>query len=265
MNRKNNLLSIGDLSKLTGAGIKSLRYYERINVLKPAYVSPETGYRYYTLDQAHLVEMIMFCIELDIPLVEMKKFFDEDGMMDFRKFFQEGRDVAEKKMKSLNKGLNLISRIERQMDLGDSHKTGEIYSAELPEKVFHVKPCGKSLKGVDQFDMIMSFYASLGDMTYPMDEYELPEYGILCEHSPAGAMYYYFKEVPKDFSTENKKTIPGGVYFCRQDDESKIETASEVFKAQLTGVTSFIAIETEIITGRHKVNKPVNELRVLLF
>ena len=258
MSRRNNLLSIGDLSKLTGAGIKSLRYYERINVLKPAYVSPESGYRYYTLDQMHLVDMIMFCIELDIPLAEMKKFVEPDGTMDFRSFFGKGRDIAEKKLKALKKGLNLISHIERQMDLAEQHTIGQMYSRNIPEKTFYVKPCGKSLKDIDLMEIVNSFK----DIPFSEDDYsEIEEYGFYCEHSPEGAIYYCFAEVPKDLSIKSTKIIPGGVYHCMQVEDSKIEQAAEVFNGQIGG--SFLAIEIEILTGRSNVNKPIRELRVM--
>ena len=45
-NPRFDLISIGDLSKLTGVNIKSLRYYEKIGVLLPAYVDPDSRYRY---------------------------------------------------------------------------------------------------------------------------------------------------------------------------------------------------------------------------
>lgn len=45
---KQNLLTIGNLSKQTGVHIKSLRYYEQLGILRPAHTDPDTGYRYYT-------------------------------------------------------------------------------------------------------------------------------------------------------------------------------------------------------------------------
>ena len=47
--KKENLLSIGALSKQTGVHIKSLRYYDSLGILRPAYVDPCSGYRYYSL------------------------------------------------------------------------------------------------------------------------------------------------------------------------------------------------------------------------
>ena len=43
---KKRLFSIGKLSKLTGVHVQSLRYYETIGILKPAYIDPESNYRY---------------------------------------------------------------------------------------------------------------------------------------------------------------------------------------------------------------------------
>ena len=44
MTGKNRLFSIGKLSTLTGVHIQSLRYYEELGILKPAYVDPQSGY-----------------------------------------------------------------------------------------------------------------------------------------------------------------------------------------------------------------------------
>ena len=40
-------LSITELAKLRKVSSETLRYYDRINLLKPEYIDPETRYRYY--------------------------------------------------------------------------------------------------------------------------------------------------------------------------------------------------------------------------
>ena len=44
----NQYLSIGKVSKLKNVSIKSLRYYDKIGILRPAFVNAETNYSYYT-------------------------------------------------------------------------------------------------------------------------------------------------------------------------------------------------------------------------
>ncbi|MCL2217041.1 MAG: MerR family DNA-binding transcriptional regulator [Defluviitaleaceae bacterium] len=264
MRRKNDLLSIGDLSRLTGAGIKSLRYYERINVLKPAYIDPDSKYRYYTFDQTKVVEVILFCIELDIPLAEFAKFMEADGTMDFRKFFAEGRAVAAKKMNAIKKGLSFMDAMERQMDLTELHRTGEIYSRELPEKTFLVRPCGDSLENTNTLEIALEIVDAFMNLPHFEDLNDIWDYGVMCEFSPRGAMYYAFAEIPLEMEIENKRVIPGGTYLCRQDEDSQIEHADEIFKTHLKGRNSFLAIETHVLTGCHKINKPLSELRIRL-
>ena len=38
-------LSIGELAKLRNINVQSLRYYEKLGILVPAYINPESGYR----------------------------------------------------------------------------------------------------------------------------------------------------------------------------------------------------------------------------
>jgi DNA-binding transcriptional MerR regulator len=47
-----NLLPIGRFSQLTRLTIKALRLYDELGLLRPAYVDPDTAYRYYSLGPA---------------------------------------------------------------------------------------------------------------------------------------------------------------------------------------------------------------------
>lgn len=66
--KKKNLLSIGELSKITGVHIKALRYYDSLGILKPAYIDPDSNYRYYSFPQKATVEAIQFCVDIGVPL-----------------------------------------------------------------------------------------------------------------------------------------------------------------------------------------------------
>ncbi|MCL2841414.1 MAG: MerR family DNA-binding transcriptional regulator [Defluviitaleaceae bacterium] len=259
MIEKSKLLTIGDMSKMTGASAKSLRYYEKIGILRPAYIDPDSKYRYYTLDQTNIVGVIMFCIELDIPLAEFAKYIETDGTMDFRKTIQAGRKEVEKKMTALKKGLNLLDYLEQQIDLTELHKPGEIYMREMPEKIYYVHPCGQSITDVTELEASKA----IAELSRMIEIHEMCEYGCLRESTPGGTMYYAFVEVPKDAQVENKRIIPSGTFICRQSEEYQVENTTEIFADYLKGKDSFIAIETDVITGRHKINKPFSELRIL--
>jgi DNA-binding transcriptional MerR regulator len=67
-----HLLSIGPFARTTGLTIRTLRRYDAIGLLVPAHVDEDTGYRYYTLEQARDGEAIRRLRELDVPLEEVR-------------------------------------------------------------------------------------------------------------------------------------------------------------------------------------------------
>ena len=66
------LLSIGRFARTTGLTIRTLRRYDAIGLLVPAHVDDDTGYRWYTLEQARDGEAIRRLRELDVPLEEVR-------------------------------------------------------------------------------------------------------------------------------------------------------------------------------------------------
>lgn len=46
----NHYFTISKFARLRGIDINSLRYYERLGILTPAYTDPHTRYRYYTAE-----------------------------------------------------------------------------------------------------------------------------------------------------------------------------------------------------------------------
>lgn len=64
------LLSIGELAKLMGISVRTLRYYDAIGLLKPSAVTP-AGYRSYDERAMETLQQILFFRELGFPLGEI--------------------------------------------------------------------------------------------------------------------------------------------------------------------------------------------------
>jgi len=260
MTEKDKLLSIGEISKYTGAGIKALRYYERINLLKPIFVDSDSGYRYYSFGQTYLVYLIMLCVELDIPLKELTDFIGENDTIDLKAFLTHGKNAADDKMKALERGIRFINIMEQAIALQEKHPMEQIYKRELPDKFYYLLPFEQTFDNVEQYE-IMKLWENLPFDDY--DDYEWLEYGLLCEHSPSGTKRYVFIEMPKGKENPECRIIPGGMYHCRQSDVSQIEQSTTIFSDYLIDKSSFTAIEVEVIFGKVDANKPINELRVM--
>jgi DNA-binding transcriptional MerR regulator len=64
-------LSIGDFSAITHLSIRTLRRYHEAGLLEPAKVDPQTGYRYYSIDQVPAAQVIHRFRELGMPVREV--------------------------------------------------------------------------------------------------------------------------------------------------------------------------------------------------
>lgn len=70
--------SIGEMSKLHNISIQTLRYYDQQGLLKPAYINKENGYRYYTINQFIILDLIKQCKLMGLSLNEIKAFMGQD-------------------------------------------------------------------------------------------------------------------------------------------------------------------------------------------
>lgn len=67
--------SVQELAKLSGVTPRTLRWYDRIGLLKPARTA-ESGYRYYGPQEVDRLQEILFCRELGMELKEIGEYLD---------------------------------------------------------------------------------------------------------------------------------------------------------------------------------------------
>lgn len=77
---KEELLSIGRMAKLNRVSIPTLRLYDDMGLLKPRYVNPDSGYRYYDIHQNARLDMIAYMKELGMSLAEIANAFKKEDL-----------------------------------------------------------------------------------------------------------------------------------------------------------------------------------------
>lgn len=70
---KNNRLLIGQMARLNHTTLATLRHYDKVGILSPVYVNPETGYRYYDIQQCLVFHIIQHHKVLNMSLKEIKE------------------------------------------------------------------------------------------------------------------------------------------------------------------------------------------------
>ncbi|GKX29910.1 MerR family transcriptional regulator [Vallitalea longa] len=78
MNRR---ISLSDMSRLLNISKYTLRYYDKVGLIKPNY--DVNGYRYYTLDHYYNLVTIKLLRQMDVPIKDIKKSLVDDNMEDF--------------------------------------------------------------------------------------------------------------------------------------------------------------------------------------
>lgn len=95
---------IGEFSYLFELSIKTLRYYDEIDLFKPSYKDPFTGYRYYSENQKAELENILRLKDYGFTLEEikqLKKELSEDDIISKIKQLASKQDELNMKIKKL--------------------------------------------------------------------------------------------------------------------------------------------------------------------
>lgn len=249
MKKSENLLSIGQMSKLSGASIKSLRYYESIDLLIPAYIDSHSNYRYYTYNQIYLVGIIMFCIELDIPLQELKQFIKDKSHINYLDFLHYSKKQALDKIDTINKGLAFVDMLESQVDKTSDITLNIPFTRKLPSMKVKTYPINKN--DLDHFSIIELFV----DEIYDYDLLNVPMYGLLTLKNKDTSYYAFLQSPNGDLSLKKEE------YLCLQNNFSMIENVEDYFDI---GNKDYLAYEIEIMKEEININELTYECRVLI-
>ncbi|MBV7509592.1 MerR family transcriptional regulator [Bacillus sp. sid0103] len=218
---KEKLYTIGEVSKLVNISIKALRYYDKINLFKPAFVDPETNYRYYKDSQIHILDLIKSLKYIGTPLEEMK---EVQGLQrdDFFAFLTEQEKMVRKKIESLVEIEKIIANakrgLQRQMEYPPLGEVFISYEDEL--QIIQTKA-----DGIDPKNILNASYSKLKKFDASTEGFRNNGYGAIFTYLP----YKDIKEVTYRYlftpvltnkqisllmhDTEVTK-IPNGKYVC---------------------------------------------------
>lgn len=105
------MYQIGEFSYLCETTIKTLRYYDKINLLKPEKIDKFTGYRYYSEEQIITFKKIKELQELNFSLKEIKELLLTENNEKLKEKQKELEEEFSKKMAILEK-MNMNKEFE---------------------------------------------------------------------------------------------------------------------------------------------------------
>lgn len=105
--------SIGEISKMFSISTQTLRLYDKLELLNPAYINKDTGYRYYSIDQFVKLECIKRCKTMGLSLDEIKELIGNDTSIDaMLELTRKQKIVVRKKIKELELMENQLDDFE---------------------------------------------------------------------------------------------------------------------------------------------------------
>ncbi len=99
------LYKIGDFAKKLNVSVRTLRYYDEINLFKPIELDLFTNYRYYSDEQVKEFELLKLLQEAGFSLEEIKKYknnFDNYIMLQKKEEILKEIELLKEKIKKVD-------------------------------------------------------------------------------------------------------------------------------------------------------------------
>ncbi len=107
---KNDLLSIGKMAAMNRVSITTLRLYDEKGLLKPRYTDPETGYRYYDIDQNARLDMIAYMKELGMSLSQIREALEKEDISLIEELLSQKNEQIHQQMRELKAQHDAVER-----------------------------------------------------------------------------------------------------------------------------------------------------------
>ncbi len=103
------LLRIGEVARLFNLSVGTLRHYEQMGLLEPAYVDAASGYRYYGARQLSTLNTISHLRVLDLSLAQIREFVTTRDVDLMQRQLAQQQELIERKRRELE-------RVSRKID-----------------------------------------------------------------------------------------------------------------------------------------------------
>lgn len=258
--------SIGEVSKMTGFTINSLRHYDKIGLVTPTVVNPRTHYRYYDESQLFLFDIISFAKKIHLPLEELKTILDKKDMNSFKDFLEELKNRMNEQIDALHMNVLDIQTVQEQVNTGE-YLSGiqDLYQRNIPERNIVISPKLpdtvnnnriKQHEALDQNIRENHLTTTFESGTiYRLDDNKLQEVSI-------------YKAITLGFNSDSDKmsNIPAGNYLCITFTERTRDASWKKFLYALQDLrmASLLIIEQKLLNNIYSPSETAYELEVYL-
>ncbi|MCI8512856.1 MAG: MerR family transcriptional regulator [Lachnospiraceae bacterium] len=212
MREKNRLLTIGQFAAVHGVNKKTLMWYDEIGLFKPAAVSSENGYRFYSYHQSPVLETILLLRELDVPIHDIQAFMKNRSADSLKCLLEEKTADLDRQIAHLQAVRTTLCTHRQNMETLLTMDLSEINIIEKKERCLVTVEIGKTVSFEEKVELITAETEK-----YHLGRLHDASYGSMIPVSSLQAGNYddysrLFIEIPRLPYEAGLHITPGGSY-----------------------------------------------------
>ncbi len=246
-------LTISEFAALRNVNINSLRYYEKMKLLEPAYIDPQTKYRYYAPEQIIMLDCILVCIRLGMPLKNLKGYMDEKENLDLVRLIKDCQKILNERNAELQSYIEILNYASENIS-SEKEAQKRIYEQHIAKRYFIVEQIKDEALDLIKFEnrVFNLFMLTLQNKMFP-----IPSSNIIVVREGNGRKIYAAVQVLRPNDGDNIFCVPEADFACERVDLPQIADIDSI-------INKFDKYKDNIIvltdTGTDKLN--YRELRV---
>lgn len=209
--------TIGETAKLLGVTTQTLRHYDRIGLLSPCHVDPETGYRYYRYQQFHIIDRIKYLQGFGMSLEEIQLIIQNGKNDHLLQQLQKKRADMDREMRDLQKRReNLDWYIDYCTYMDSQGGAEQLYTVRHPERYIVSCPCyyKEPLANMEiRLAEVKSRPAYRGESFHRQYGYRLDIDSLFRREFYPRTYFTYFSAKPQ-LKEDLYDILPAGEYLC---------------------------------------------------
>lgn len=179
--------STGEFSKLLEVNKDTLLYYDKIDLFKPAGTF-DNGYRYYTFDQFDQFLAIQSLRAVEVPIKELKTYFDAPNIQDLRQLALEQHEKVAREIQKLQDIQFFLDRTVTLTKEMEEVSFGKVLIQQLPAEpvVYRDEKIDWSLSIEELYEQTTPFLKRLGvkstaayGIMYSKEDFLNKEFGVI--------------------------------------------------------------------------------------
>lgn len=211
------LYTISEVAGYFNVSNQTLHYYDRIGLLKPSIVDPQTKYRYYDQQQFNKMFMIRELKRIGFSLDEIAAFAENKNLESLGEALKINRSDVEERIQEL---INIRERIDFYLEMiglaGRAHRKMECEIHSFPVRYAFYINANFRLNDLSQYvEMLYKAYVKAAGLSIPRDLGNKMVLTMDQDKIQQGKFKYYSGIgllMPKFFKSPNVFVLPESLY-----------------------------------------------------